>query len=236
MQVVRVLVGERRLVIANTHCTGSARDSRIPDAELLRAAQFAASLALPDDVLVLAGDFNVRPGESQTLTLLTGPDWGFSQPGPGIDHVLVRGAPVGLPSVWPDARRRGLDGALLSDHAPVDLEILEDMAYDEVLAERVREIVRGERGLSEKAMFGGLAFMVDGNMAVSASSQGGVLLRIDPARADSLTSEAHVRRFEMRGREMDGWLRVDPQAVETDDELRSWVDLGISYARSLAPK
>ena len=110
------------------------------------------------------------------------------------------------------------------------------MAYDEELANRIRQVVQSERGLSEKRMFGGLAFLVHGNMAVSASSQGGLLLRIDPAQAESLVSEAHVRRFEMRGREMDGWLRIDDQALGTDEELRRWVNHGVSYARSLEPK
>jgi TfoX/Sxy family transcriptional regulator of competence genes len=110
------------------------------------------------------------------------------------------------------------------------------MAYDEELASRIREAVQDEPGLSEKRMFGGLAFLVHGNMAVSASSQGGLLLRIDPAQADSLVDQQHVRRFEMRGREMDGWLRVDAELLGTDDELRRWVSHGLSYARSLSPK
>lgn len=110
------------------------------------------------------------------------------------------------------------------------------MAYDEELAERVREAVQGEAGLSEKRMFGGLAFLVHGNMAVSASSHGGLLLRIDPDQTESLIDQQHVRRFEMRGREMNGWLRVDVEAVESDDELRRWVNHGLAYARSLPPK
>ncbi len=110
------------------------------------------------------------------------------------------------------------------------------MAYDEELADRIREVVQGEPGLSEKGMFGGLAFLIHGNMAVGASGRGGLLLRIDPAGAESLVDDQHVRRFEMRGREMDGWLRVDVEAVATDDELRRWVDHGLTYARSLAPK
>ncbi|MDQ3484540.1 MAG: TfoX/Sxy family protein [Actinomycetota bacterium] len=110
------------------------------------------------------------------------------------------------------------------------------MAYDDELAKRIRQVVSGERGMSEKRMFGGLAFLVHGKLAVSASSQGGLLLRVDPAQAESLVSDAHVRRFEMRGREMHGWLRVDPQAVETDEKLRRWVSHGVTYARSLAPK
>jgi TfoX/Sxy family transcriptional regulator of competence genes len=110
------------------------------------------------------------------------------------------------------------------------------MSYDEHLANRIRSAVQDEPGLSEKRMFGGLAFLVHGNMAVSASGQGGLLLRIDPDQAESLVNHPHVRRFEMRGREMDGWLRVDVQLLETDDDLRGWVDHGLSYARSLPRK
>lgn len=110
------------------------------------------------------------------------------------------------------------------------------MAYDQELANRIREVVQGERGLTEKAMFGGLAFLIGGNMAVSASGKGGLLLRVDPAKTEALVAEPHVRRFEMRGREMDGWLRVDAEAIDTDVELRRWVGHGVTYARSLAPK
>ncbi len=110
------------------------------------------------------------------------------------------------------------------------------MAYDDVLAARIREVVEGEPGLSEKAMFGGLAFLVAGKMAVAASGQGGLLLRIDPADAETLTREPHVRRFEMRGRAMDGWLNVGAEAVERDDDLRRWVETGVDYARTLPPK
>ncbi|MGH3510552.1 MAG: TfoX/Sxy family protein [Nocardioidaceae bacterium] len=110
------------------------------------------------------------------------------------------------------------------------------MAYDEKLADRIRGVVEDEPGLSERAMFGGLAFLVNGNMAVSASSAGGLLLRIDPAMTESLVDEPLVRRFEMRGRAMDGWLRVDAEAVEDDDNLSRWANHGLRYARSLAPK
>ena len=110
------------------------------------------------------------------------------------------------------------------------------MAYDEELANRIREVVQGESGLTEKRMFGGLAFLIDGNMAVSASGKGGLLLRIDPTKTDSLVEAPHVRRFEMRGREMDGWLHVAPQALDSDDALSDWVSHGVTYARSLAPK
>jgi TfoX/Sxy family transcriptional regulator of competence genes len=107
------------------------------------------------------------------------------------------------------------------------------MAYDLELADRIRQVVSGERGLSEKRMFGGLAFLIDEKMAISASSQGGLLLRIDPTQTMSLVSEPHVRLAEMRGREMDGWLRVDAEVLETDHELRRWVNHVVAYARSL---
>jgi hypothetical protein len=110
------------------------------------------------------------------------------------------------------------------------------MAYDEDLADRVRECVASEPGLSEKRMFGGLAFLINGNMAVSASGRGGLLLRVEPGQTDSLVSAPQVGRFQMRGREMDGWLRVDAGAVQTDDSLREWVAHGVAYARSLPPK
>jgi hypothetical protein len=110
------------------------------------------------------------------------------------------------------------------------------MAYDDELAHRIREAVQGEPGLSEKRMFGGLAFLIDGKLAVSASSMGGVLLRIDPTRTESLVSEPHDRPFEMRGRQMNGWLRVDAEVLKTDHELRRWVSHGVTYARSLPPK
>jgi TfoX/Sxy family transcriptional regulator of competence genes len=110
------------------------------------------------------------------------------------------------------------------------------MAYDEELANRLREVLQGEAGLTEKRMFGGLAFLINGHMAVAASSKGGLLLRVDPAKTESLVSQPHVGPFEMRGREMDGWLRVDATAVATARELKRWVKHGVSYARSLPPK
>ena len=110
------------------------------------------------------------------------------------------------------------------------------MAYDEVLAERIRELLATDHGVVEKKMFGGLAFLIGGNMSVSASGQGGLLLRCDPAQTDSLLNKPHAAPFEMRGRAMDGWLRVDADAVETRDELERWVTVGVDYARSLPPK
>lgn len=109
------------------------------------------------------------------------------------------------------------------------------MAYDHDLADRLREVLAAETGLTEKAMFGGLAFLIDGHMAVSASGQGGLLLRVDPADTDELVTRPHAARFQMRGRPMDGWLRVDPAALDSDDELRAWVALGVAYTRSLRP-
>lgn len=110
------------------------------------------------------------------------------------------------------------------------------MAFDEVLAERIRFLLEGEPGLGEKKMFGGLAFLVGGNLAVAASGQGGLMLRIDPADADDLTTHEHVERMEMRGRSMDGWLRVGDHGVVEDADLERWVGIGVSHARSLPPK
>jgi len=110
------------------------------------------------------------------------------------------------------------------------------MAYDEALADRIREIVEGESGLTEKRMFGGLAFLVGGNMAVAASSASDLLLRVDPAESEALTAHEHVRRMVMRGREMDGWLRVDTVALSDDADLRGWVARGLAFARSLPAK
>jgi TfoX/Sxy family transcriptional regulator of competence genes len=107
------------------------------------------------------------------------------------------------------------------------------VAYDEQLAERIRACLDGEPGVTEKRMFGGLAFLVDGSRAVSASGQGGLLLRVDPSESEALTAHPNVTRAVMRGREMDGWLRVAAEAVESDDELERWVRRSVGYARSL---
>jgi endonuclease/exonuclease/phosphatase family metal-dependent hydrolase len=128
VQVVRIRVHGRHLLIANTHCTGYAGDSRIPDDELLAAAWFTESVARPDDVVVLAGDFNLEPGRSRALAVLTGPGRRYSAPGPGIDHILVRGAAASGLRLWPEERRRTVDGTLLSDHAPVELEVITSSA------------------------------------------------------------------------------------------------------------
>jgi len=110
------------------------------------------------------------------------------------------------------------------------------MAYDEDLANRIRELVSSEHGVTEQRMFGGLAFLVNGNMSVSASGQGGLLLRIDPAETDALLRRPHASPFQMRGRAMQGWLRVDPEGVRTQRQLERWVARGVAYARSLPGK
>ena len=110
------------------------------------------------------------------------------------------------------------------------------MAYDEDLAERIRELLVDESQLTEQKMFGGLAFLIGGNMAVAAGSQGGVLVRVDPAKSDKLVATTTARPMEMRGRAMGGWLRVGADAVRTKRQLAKWVGLGSTYARSLPAK
>ena len=110
------------------------------------------------------------------------------------------------------------------------------MAYDEDLANRIRELMAGEAGVTEKKMFGGLAFLIGGNMSVAASGQGGLMVRVDPDETDALLERPHARPFEMRGRAMDGWLRVDDEGVRTKRQLEPWVKRGAAYARSLPPK
>jgi hypothetical protein len=110
------------------------------------------------------------------------------------------------------------------------------MAYDEDLAYRIREAISGERGVTERRMFGGLAFLINGNLAVSASGRGGLLLRVDPTQTKTLLAQPCARPFEMRGRAMDGWLHIDTGKVADDAEFRRWVTHGVTYAKSLPPK
>jgi endonuclease/exonuclease/phosphatase family metal-dependent hydrolase len=124
VQAVHLSSDGRTYVVANTHCT-SYPDPRLADAELLRAAWFTTSLARPEDVVVLAGDFNVTLGESRTLRDLVGPEWGFTNAGDGIDHILVRGAEVTMKRTWSESDRTR-DDRLLSDHAPVELRLRDD--------------------------------------------------------------------------------------------------------------
>ena len=110
------------------------------------------------------------------------------------------------------------------------------MAYDEALADRLRELLADEPDLTEQKMFGGLGFLIGGNMAVAASSQGGLLVRVDPADGPKLAAKTGVQPMEMRGRTMQGWLRVEADAVKTKRQLTTWVERGRSYARSLPSK
>lgn len=109
------------------------------------------------------------------------------------------------------------------------------MAYDEDLADRIRELIAGEPDVTEMRMFGGLAFLVGGNMSVAASGQGGLMVRVHPEDTDPLLAKPHARPFEMRGRELQGWLRVDPEGLRTKRQLAPWVTRGVAYARSLPP-
>ncbi|WP_433200514.1 TfoX/Sxy family protein [Nocardia sp. CA-107356] len=110
------------------------------------------------------------------------------------------------------------------------------MAYDKELADRIRELIEPEPGLVEKKMFGGLAFLIGGNMAVAASGRGGLLVRVAPQDSTALLARAYVATMVMGGREMTNWLHVDGAAVTDDAALDEWIDRGVSYARSLPPK
>jgi TfoX/Sxy family transcriptional regulator of competence genes len=110
------------------------------------------------------------------------------------------------------------------------------MAYDEHLADRIRELIASEKGLTEQKMFGGLAFLIGGNMAIAASGGGGILVRVDPATSDRLIATTKAQPMVMRGREMQGWLRVDADDVRTKRQLATWVERGAAYARSLPKK
>ena len=110
------------------------------------------------------------------------------------------------------------------------------MGYDEVLAGRIRDLIGPDPELTEKKMFGGLAFLIREHMAISASGQGGVLVHADPARSDELVATTSATVAVMQGREMAGWLRVAAEHVATDDDLSPWVEIGIGHARSLPPK
>jgi TfoX/Sxy family transcriptional regulator of competence genes len=110
------------------------------------------------------------------------------------------------------------------------------MAYDEDLADRIRDFIGAERGLQEKKMFGGLAFLVGGNMAIAASGQGGVLVRVGPEESDHLIDTTKAEVAVMRDRPMTGWLRVASHDIVTKRQLAKWVNLGLTYARSLPEK
>jgi len=110
------------------------------------------------------------------------------------------------------------------------------VAYDQDLANRIRELIAAEPDVVEQRMFGGLAFLVSGNMSVAASGQGGLMVRVDPGDSDELLAKPHTQPFVMRGRAMQGWLRVDAEGVRTKRQLEPWVRRGVAYARSLPSK
>ena len=110
------------------------------------------------------------------------------------------------------------------------------MAYDEALAQRLHDLLGGEPGLTSRRMFGGLGFMLDGHMALAASSSGALMVRVDPAQGEAWTDDPAVNPMEMRGRSMAGWLLVAPEAVADDEQLRRWVDRGVAFVRTLPPK
>jgi TfoX/Sxy family transcriptional regulator of competence genes len=110
------------------------------------------------------------------------------------------------------------------------------MAYDQELAGRIRQLIGSDPELTEKKMFGGLAFLIRGNMAIAASSEGGAMVRVHPAQSDALVATTKATLMNMRGRDMPGWLRVSSDDLRTDDQLAPWVEIGTGYARSLPPK
>ena len=110
------------------------------------------------------------------------------------------------------------------------------MAYDEALADQLREITAGLPGISERKMFGGLAFLVHGNMAVAASKEGGLLLRVPPERTEELLGEPHTDEFVMRERSTQGWMRIAPAGLATFDAVERWAEIGLSHAATLPPK
>ena len=110
------------------------------------------------------------------------------------------------------------------------------MALDPDIADRIRELLTDEPDVTEKKMFGGLAFLLGGNMAITASGQGGIMVRVDPADSDRLTESTPARFMEMRGRTMRGWLRIESSDLRSKRELARWVAMGAKYARSLPPK
>jgi TfoX/Sxy family transcriptional regulator of competence genes len=126
---------------------------------------------------------------------------------------------------------------MASKDQPATARLYDDrVAYDEELADRIRELLVDEKAVREQPMFGGLAFLISGNMAVSANRRGGVLVRVDPDDSDRLVTRPGAELMEMGGRTMAGWLHVDAEHVRTKRQLESWVRRGVTYARSLPPK
>ena len=156
----------------------------------------------------------------------------------GQGRACRRGCTPGLRGAARLARPRpcARTPARLGAVAPASVVIIQEMAYDETLAARIRELVSDEPGLTEKKMFGGLAFLIGGNMAVAASGQGGILVRVDPDESDALVEKTNAHHMVMRGKPMRGWLRVDPEDLRAGGELAGWVEVGVTRARSLPEK
>jgi TfoX/Sxy family transcriptional regulator of competence genes len=110
------------------------------------------------------------------------------------------------------------------------------MAYDEDLANRIRELLADEDAITERKMFGGLSFLLHGHMSVSASRNGGLLVRMDPADTDAALARPHVALMRMGGRTMDGWITVAPEGLKTKRQLSAWVARGVTFAKTLPPK
>jgi TfoX/Sxy family transcriptional regulator of competence genes len=110
------------------------------------------------------------------------------------------------------------------------------MAYDEDLVDRIRELLGPQKGVEEKRMFGGLAFLINGNMSVAVSGRGGLMVRVPPDETEKLLAREHVEPMVMAGRETRGWLRVSAEGVRTKRQLQSWITRGVDYASSLPPK
>lgn len=110
------------------------------------------------------------------------------------------------------------------------------MAYDERLAERLRDLLADEEAITERQMFGGLAFLAHGHMSVAASRTGGLLVRIDPAESDAALARTHVTRMEMGGRTVDGWVLVAPDGLRTKRQLASWVERSLRFVKAFPPK
>ena len=110
------------------------------------------------------------------------------------------------------------------------------MTYDNELAHRIREQLADEQGVTEKAMFGGLAFLLDGNMAVGISNSGELMVRVGPDASDEALARSHTRIFDMTGRPMKGWILVAVEGLATNRQLAVWVGRGVKFARTLPPK
>jgi hypothetical protein len=135
-----------------------------------------------------------------------------------------------------DAARAATASRRSPKHLPCPARYDRRMAYDEDLAARIRDLIGPDPDLTEKKMFGGLAFLIRGHMAISASGQGGVLIHVDPGRSAGLVATTKASTAVMQGREMPGWLRVSPEDLASDDDLSGWVSIGVGHARSLPPK